>query len=65
MAAAAGPATSAMLGTGFVPAIVADAPAVVADAGAAILVELAGGGRVSIAASAPPALVAAALKALR
>jgi transposase len=57
MAAAAGPA--------IVPAIVSDAPAVAADAGAAILVELARGGRVSIAASAPAALVAAALKALR
>ena len=55
----------AAAGPSFVPAIMTDAPAVAADAGAAILVELAGGGRVSIASSAPPALVAAALKALR
>ena len=37
----------------------------VAETGAAIVIDLPGGGRVSIAASAPPALAAAALKALR
>lgn len=51
---------------GFVPAVVADEPApVIPEPIAVIMIDLPGGGRVSIAASAPPALAAAALKALR
>ena len=50
----------------FVPAVIASAlEPVAADAQAAIVVELPGGGRLRIAASTPPALAAAALKALR
>ena len=59
------PAPSAMLGTGFVPAVVADAPPSPAEGGAAIVVELSGGSLVRIAASAPAPLAAAVLKALR
>jgi len=60
------PTPSTLLGTGFAEAVVADGPEpVVPEACAAIVIELPGGGRVSIAASAPPALAAAALKALR
>ncbi len=56
--------------TGFVPAVLVDEPLVDAPAGAragstAMVVELAGGARVSIAASAPSALVTATLRALR
>ena len=61
-----GQAPSALLGTGFAEAVVAEEPELnVPDASAAIVIELPGGGRVRIAASAPPALAAAALKALR
>lgn len=50
----------------FAQAVLAEAPAAAsAPAGPAITVELAGGGRVSIAGSAPPGLAAAVLKALR
>lgn len=52
---------------GFAPAVVVDAPRSRGDAGAepAMVVEFSGGVRVSIAASAPAALVTAALRALR
>lgn len=50
----------------FMPAVIAPRPVSVADDGdAAIVVELPGGGRLRISASAPPALAAAVLKALR
>ena len=54
---------------GFVPAVLVDeAPSktpVALPGSTVVVVELAGGGRVSIAASAPAALVTAALRALR
>jgi transposase len=54
---------------GFVPAVLVDEPASEALGGktgsTAIVVDLVGGARVSIAASAPAALVAATLRALR
>ena len=58
---------SALLGTGFAEAVLAEEPSLVAGPGssAAIVVELPRIGRVSIAASAPPALAAVVLKALR
>jgi len=60
------PAPSSMLGTGFAKAVLTDEPEPeVLEACAAIVIDLPGGGRVSIAASTPPALAAAALKALR
>jgi len=50
----------------FVPAVIAAVPEpVVDDPGAAIVVDLPSGGRMRISASTPPALAAAALKALR
>ena len=50
----------------FAEAVLADAPSVSSAADLpAIMVELDGGGRVSIAASAPPTLAAAVLTALR
>jgi len=50
----------------FAEAVVADEPHRDAcEPGAAIVIDLPGCGRVSISASAPPALAAAALKALR
>jgi transposase len=57
---------SIMLGTSFAEAVLTDEPEpAIPEACAAIVIDLPGGGRVSIAASAPPALAAAALKALR
>ena len=57
---------STALGPGFAEAVLTDEPEPdVVETGAAIVIDLPGGGRVSIAASAPPALAAAALKALR
>lgn len=50
--------------TGFQPAVVVDAFSVRPEA-AAILAELPGGARVSVAADAPASLVAAVLRALR
>jgi transposase len=52
---------------GFAPAVVVDAPQGRGSAGAepAIVVEFPGGARVSIAASAPAALVTAALRVLK
>lgn len=56
---------------GFVEAVVSDAPAaatmsgVPAMSGAAVVIEMAGGGRVHILATTPPSLVSAVLKALR
>lgn len=55
---------AALPGPVFAEAMVADEPLSSAP-GVAILIELPGGGRVSIAASASPVLTAAALKALR
>jgi transposase len=53
-------------GPTFAEAMVADEPKLgAAPASAAIVIELPGGGRVSIASSAPVGLAAAALKALR
>jgi transposase len=50
----------------FVPAVLVDGPPEQAsDPVAAVVLDLPGGGRLSISASAPPALAAAALKALR
>jgi transposase len=51
----------------FAPAIVVDGPEATAKASqdVAILIELPGGARLSVAASAPAALVVATLKALR
>ena len=50
----------------FVPAVlVDDPPEQASDPVAAVVLDLPGGGRLSIFASAPPALAAAALKALR
>ena len=55
-----------MLGTSFAEAVLSDEPEPeVPKACAAIVIDLPGGGRVSIAASTSPALAAAALKALR
>jgi transposase len=55
-----------MPGTGFAEAVLTDEPEpAMPEACSAIVIDLPGGGRVSIAASAPPALAAAALKALR
>jgi transposase len=51
-------------GAGFAEAVVTQT-AEASLASGAIVIDLVGGGRVSIAASAPPALAAAALKALR
>ena len=53
--------------TAFAPAIMVDGPEPTPKASqdAAILIELPGGARLSVAASAPAALVAATLKALR
>jgi transposase len=56
---------------GFVEAVVSDAPSaaaisgVPAMSGAAVVIEMMGGGRVHISASTPPGLVSAVLKALR
>lgn len=50
---------------GFAAVMVGPDPSAVMTGGPAILIELPGGGRVSIASSTPPALAAAALKALR
>lgn len=50
---------------GFIEAVVSDTPYLPAMSGAAVVVEMAGGGRVHISASTPPALVSAVLKALR
>ena len=56
---------------GFVEAVVSDAPTaaamsgVPAMAGAAVVIEMAGGGWVHILASTPPGLISAVLKALR
>ncbi len=52
-------------GSRFVEAMVADEQPPSSVSGVAILIELPGGGRVSIAASASPVLTAAALKVLR
>ena len=53
-------------GPAFAEAVVEEQPVPeVRPASAAIVIDLVGGGRVSIAASTPPALAAAALKALR
>lgn len=61
-----GPTPSTLLGTGFAEAVVTEEPGPdVPEAGAAIVIDLPGGGRVSIAASTPPSLAGAALKALR
>ena len=61
---AAGPST--LLGTGFAEAVLAGEPdCTVPNVGAAIFIDLPGGRRVSIAATTPPALAAAVLKALR
>lgn len=49
----------------FVEAVVSDTPDVPAMSGAAVVIEMAGGGRVHILASTPPGLVSAVLKALR
>lgn len=50
---------------GFAPAVVVDAPRGSPGAEPAMVVEFSGGARVSIATSAPAALVTAALRALR
>lgn len=50
---------------GFVEAVVSDAPDVAAMSGAAVVIEMVGGGRVHISASTPPGLVSAVLKALQ
>jgi transposase len=61
-----GTGPSTMLGTGFAEAVLTDEPEPeVLEPCAAIVIDLPGGGRVNIAASTPPALAAAALKALR
>jgi transposase len=58
--------SSTMLETGFVEAVLTDEPEPEKpETCSAIVIDLPGGVRVSIAASAPPALAAAALKALR
>lgn len=53
------------LGSGFAEALVSGVPDLPAMSGAAVVIEMARGGRVHISASTPPALVAAVLKALR
>jgi transposase len=61
-----GPAASTSLATGFAEAVLTDEPEPkLRDRCSAIVIDLPGGGRVSISASAPAALAAAALKALR
>ena len=61
-----GPAPSTLLGTSFAEAVVTSEPdCAVPNVGATIFIDLPGGRRVSIAASTPPALAAAVLKALR
>jgi len=50
---------------GFVEAIVSDTPDVPAMSGAAVVIEMVGGGRVHICASTPMGLASAVLKALR
>jgi transposase len=50
---------------GFAEAVLANGPRLPVELSAAIVVELPGSGRVSIAASASPALASAVLKALR
>jgi transposase len=50
---------------GFVEAVVSDTPNVAAMSGAAVVIEMAGGGRVHISASTSPGLISAVLKALR
>jgi len=53
-------------GPAFAPAVLVDGPEPLASrAEPAIVVELAGGARVSVSATAPPALIAATLRALR
>jgi len=52
-------------GPTFAEAVVIDEPKLGAAASAVIVIDLPGGGRVSLAASTPPALAAAALKALK
>ena len=49
----------------FVEAVVGVTPDVPAMSGAAVVIEMAGGGRVHICASTPPGLISAVLKALR
>jgi hypothetical protein len=51
--------------TGFAKAVLAEEPSQSLGPSAAIVIELHGCGRVSIAASAPPGLATAVLKALR
>ena len=58
------PVPAALPGPGFAEAVLADEPSRAMDSCAAIMVELPGS-RVSIAASASPALASAVLKALR
>ena len=65
-AALLGTNPSTMLGTSFAEAVLSDEPEPhVPEACSAIVIDLPGGGRVSIAASTPAALATAALKALR
>ena len=52
-------------GTGFAEALVGDTPELPAMSSAAVVIEMASGGRVHVSAATPPALVAAVLKALR
>ncbi|MGI4877046.1 MAG: IS66-like element accessory protein TnpA [Janthinobacterium lividum] len=54
-----------LAGPGFAEALVSAVPDLPATSGAAVVIEMSGGGRVHISASTPPALVAAVLKALR
>jgi transposase len=54
-----------LAGPAFAEAVVADAPPLAPPAPGAIVIELSGGSRVSIAASASPGLASAVLKALR
>lgn len=60
-----GPVPSTLLGTGFAEAVMADEPVGAREASAAIVIDLPGGRRVSIAASTPAALATSVLKALR
>jgi transposase len=59
------PAPSALLGPGFAEAVLTEEPGGAPSPLVAIVVELPGSGRVSIAASASPALASAVLMALR
>ena len=60
-----GTSPSTMLGTGFAEAVLTGEPEPMPEACPAIVIDLPGGRRVSIAASSPPTLAAAVLKALR